>query len=77
MFALCAFIEYPDRPDYTLKTIELLSSFDEARQRSDVLMNEFHEQYGEDIYERATEERPLAVSSNGEVVWRAYIAEAK
>ncbi|EID86347.1 hypothetical protein MSI_06980 [Treponema sp. JC4] len=75
MFGLAKLIEYPDVQDPTMQGIELFDTFQEAQSRSEELINDFNENYGEDYSESASEKNPVAIASNGEVTWRGYIVE--
>ena len=75
MFGLVTFIQYPEDQDPRLQEFELFRTFEEAKERSDALLDAYEEEYGEDYHQRATEIKPLAFAGNGDVIWRAYIKE--
>ena len=77
MFGLIIIYEFPDSPDPRVDGLEFYQSFYEAKQRTDFLINEFIEDYGKDYIERATEQNPMALASNGEVIWRGYIEKVQ
>lgn len=66
---------YPDREDPKLISLELFGSFAEAVERSEELMVQFREDYGEEYFEHAAERKPVAIMFNGEVTEYAYIAK--
>ena len=75
MFGLAKLLEYPGEEDPEMQGIELFDTFKEAQSRSDELINDFNENYGEDYNESASEKSPVAIASNGDVTWRGYIVE--
>lgn len=66
---------YPHEQDPRLISLELFGSFAEAVERSEELMVQFREDYGEEYFEHATERKPVAIMFNGEVTEYAYIAK--
>ena len=73
MYGLVTFIEYRDSQDPKLLEMELYDSLEAAINRANALMDKYHEEYGEDYFERATYGNLMAVAGNGDVDWRAYI----
>ena len=73
MYGLVTFIEYRESQDPKLQEMELYDSLDAAINRANILMDKYHENYGEDYYERASYGNLMAVAGNGDVTWRAYI----
>lgn len=64
-------VPYDDTP--ILKNLELFSSFKEALHRSETLIDEFKNEYGEYYIQHANEEDMVAIMSNGDVVAYAFI----
>ncbi len=56
---------------------DFFDSFSEAKARTEELIKEFIEDFGEDIIEYATKADPVAVMYNGEVTAYAFIEEVK
>lgn len=76
MFGIVETIEMLGESDPRLVRLELRPTFAEAVARANELLDAAVDEYGEDWVERASEESPLAVASNGDVTWRGYVAEA-
>ncbi len=73
MYGVINMILFPDKHDPQLLSLELFPSFDEAKKRTRVIIEEFIDEYGEDYINNATEEKPIAIMYNGEVTAYAYI----
>ena len=56
-------------------SLELFSSFAKAKERSEEIIKEFIDDYGEDYIEHATKKNPVAVMGNGDVTGYVYIEE--
>lgn len=65
----------PDREEPKLVSMQLYYSFEEAMDRSEEIIEEFIDDYGEDYIEHATRKRPVAIMDNGEVTGYVYIIE--
>ena len=77
MYAIAELLEIPDWNDPKLERIEVFDSLEEALSRSDELLDLYHEEYGEDYYERANSKNMFAYAGNSDVTWRLYISEIK
>ena len=77
MIVLVSFMEIPDCQDYVIEGAELFERFEDAKLRSDELIANFIEEYGDDYSEMATEKEPMAYAGNGDVTRRIYIREIK
>ena len=75
MFGITELIEFPGMEDPKLVRMETFERIDDAISRSNDLMDKYHEEYGEDYYERATKESQFACAGNSDVTWRLYISE--
>ena len=75
MYGLVTIIEYRDSQDPKLREMELYDSLAAAINRANALMDKYHEDYGEDYFERASYGNLMAVAGNGDVNWRAYIKQ--
>ena len=76
MFVLATFVEYPHLEDYTLRTVELCETLDEAQKRSAELKSVFIEEYGAVAWNVSPSNgAPFEVATNDEVTFRSYIAE--
>lgn len=64
---------YPEDP--IIESLEIYNSFPEAQKRSEEIIENFIDDYGQDMIEHATKDNPVAIMSNGEVVGYAYIVE--
>lgn len=74
-FGVVYIINWPERDDPKMISLEICTSFDAAKIRTEELIQEFEEEYGLDYFEHATEERPMAVMFNGNVTGWVYIVE--
>ena len=75
MYGITELIEYPGMQDPELVRMEIFKSIDDAISRSNDLMDKYHEEYGEDYFERATKDSLFAYAGNSDVTWRLYISE--
>ena len=75
MYGITELIEYPGMEDPKLVRMEIFERIDDAVLRSNDLMNKYHEEYGEDYFERATKDSLFACAGNSDVTWRLYISE--
>ena len=73
MYGVIYIICFPHKEDPKMRSLELFNSYDEAEKRTQRIINEFIETYGEDSIEYATPEDPVAIMFNGEVTAYAYI----
>lgn len=73
MYGLATFITFPESEDPEILKVELYHSLDAAVSRANDLLAAFIEEYDEDFSKRATAEKPFAVASNGDVIWRGYM----
>lgn len=56
-------------------SLELFSTFEKAVERSEEIIKEFVDDYGEDYIEHATKERPIAIMGNDDMTGYVYIVE--
>lgn len=75
MFGITELIEYPGMQDPELLRMEIFDTVDEAIFRSNELLDEYNEEFGEDYYDRASKDNMFAYAGNGDVNWRLYISE--
>lgn len=75
MYGIAELIEYPHSEDPKLQKIELFDSLEEAINRANSLIDVFFEDFGGEYSQKATEKNLLAIASNDEVTWRAYITK--
>lgn len=73
MYGVIYLIQLPIKEDPRLLSLELFPHFDDAKKRTEELIKEFVEEYGEDYIEHASKENPVAIMFNGEVTGYAYI----
>lgn len=73
MYGVAYLIQFPNKEDPRMLSLDLFETFDEALERTKQLAEDFIEEYGEDIIEYATESNPVTVMYNGEVTAYAYI----
>ena len=75
MYGVINIMMFPYNEDPEMQSLELFSSFDKARERSEEIIKEFVDDYGEDYIEHATKKNPVAVMGNGDVTGYIYIVK--
>jgi len=75
MYGLVNVICFPCDEDPQMLSLTLFNSFEEALKNTEIIIEKFIEDYGEDIIEKATQEKPVTIMFNGEVTAYAYIVE--
>ena len=75
MYGIVEMIIFPCDDDPQILSLTLFDSFEEALKRTELIIEKFIEDYGEDIIEEATKEEPVAIMCNGEVIEYAFIVE--
>lgn len=73
MFCVVSFIAYPESSDPIPQEAVLFEHQDEAIAYANDLLAETEDEYGEDLSEEASEDGEMALYSNGDVTWRAYV----
>lgn len=73
MYGVIYINDFPDEQNLNLVSLELFSTFEEAKKRTYEIADEFSEEYGIDDIEYATEESPVTIMFNGEITAYAYI----
>ena len=73
MYGVIYIICFPHKEDPKMQSLELFNSYDEAEKRTQEIIKEFIEEYGEDLTVYATPQKPVAIMFNGEVTAYAYI----
>ena len=73
MYGVIYINDFPDEQNLNLVSLELFSTFEEAKKRTYEIADEFSEEYGIDDIEYATEENPVTIMFNGEITGYAYI----
>ena len=63
------------REIYGVVNMILFPSFAKAKERSEEIIKEFIDDYGEDYIEHATKKNPVAVMGNGDVTGYVYIVK--
>ena len=75
IYGVVNMILFPEDEDPEMLSLELFSSFAKAKERSEEIIKEFIDDYGEDYIEHATKKNPVAVMGNGDVT--GYVVEKK
>lgn len=75
MFSVVELMMFPVSQYPDLCKVELFPTYEKAIDRANSLLKEFLETFGEDYSVKASVKKPLAIASNGEVNWWAYIKE--
>lgn len=70
-------LNFPEQEDPKLVSLEMFGSYEEAQKRSQEIVEEFIEDYGEDFIQYATENEPVAIMYNGDVTGYAFIQKVK
>ena len=66
-------VPFNEEPE--MLSLELFPSFKKAMERSEQIIEEFVNDYGEDYIKRATKENPVAIMGNGDVTGYVYIVK--
>lgn len=66
-------VPYDEKPE--MESLELFTSFDKAVERSEEIIKEFIDEYGEDYIQHATKKKPVAIMGNGDLTGYVYIVE--
>ena len=77
MYGVINIMMFPCSEDPEMESLELFPSFDKARERSEEIIKEFVDDYGEDYIEHTTKENSVAIMSNGDVTGFVYIVETQ
>ena len=75
IYGVVNMILFPEDEDPEMLSLELFSSFAKAKERSEEIIKEFIDDYGEDYIEHATKNNPVAVMGNGDVTGYVYIVK--
>ena len=71
IYGVVNMILFPEDEDPEMLSLELFSSFAKAKERSEEIIKEFIDDYGE----HATKKNPVAVMGNGDVTGYVYIVK--
>ena len=72
IYGVVNMILFPEDEDPEMLSLEL---FSKAIERSEEIIKEFIDDYGEDYIEHATKKNPVAVMGNGDVTGYVYIVK--
>ena len=75
MFCLVKLLCFQEGYDPELEGVEFFNSFEQAKKRSDELIQVFFDEYGELDKEEATLENPKAMAYTDDVTWYGFIKE--
>ena len=73
MYCLIEQVLYPYKEKPKLLSVELYETFEDAQNRSEVLMQSFIEEYGSEYVNHAKIPKPIASADNDDVSWWCYI----
>ena len=75
MYGIVVILDYPFDADPEMMSLTLCDSFEEALKKTEIIIEKFIEDFGEDTIEKATKENPVTVMYNGDITEYAFIVE--